>query len=155
MNLIRREDADHVGIPLGGQEKIDAFGATQIYVYAVASSLINTPYPLIYGAFGAEIAAIGSGGAGCELVVPVKAIAASAYGWATRKGLQDVVITSNATATDGDAIKIHTDGKPISDVTPWIDDVETDQWGVAMEAKGTATAVTIKTYIVGREVTWV
>ena len=154
-NLIRREDADHIGTKLGGQERVNAFGATQIYVYAAASSLINTPYPLIYGAFGAQIAAIGSGGAGCELVVPVKAIAASGYGWATRHGLQDVVITDAATATDGDAIKIHTDGKPISDATPWIDDVEVDQWGVAMEAKGTATAATVKCYIVGREITWV
>ena len=155
MNLIRREDADHLGIPIGGQERVNAFGATEIYVYAIASSLINTPYPLIYGAFGAEIAAIGSGGAGCELVVPIAAIAASAYGWAVRKGIQDVVVTSAGTATDGDAINIHTDGKPKSDQTAWIDDVETDQWAVALEAKGTATASTIKCYIVGREVTWV
>ncbi len=155
MSLIHREDSDHVGTKLGGQERINAFGATQILVYSVASSLINTPYPLIYGAYGATIAAIGSGGAGCELVVPVKAIAASAYGWATRRGLQDVVVTSAATATDGDAIKIETNGKPISDATPLIDDYETDQWAAALEAKGTATAVTIKCFIVGREVTWV
>ena len=155
MNLIQREDADHIGVKLGGQIKTDAFGNTKIFVYAAASSLINTPYPLIYGAFGAQVAAIGSGGAGSKLVVPVKAIAASGYGWATMRGPQDVVITSAATATDGDAIKIHTDGKPISDATPWIDDVETDQWAVALEAKGTATAVTIKCFIADREITWV
>ncbi len=155
MNLVRREDPDHIGIKLGGQTKTDAFGCKRIFVYAVTAKLINTPYPLLYKAYGAEIAAIGAAGTDCVLVVPDKAIAASSYGWAALRGLHDVVVTGVGTAEDGEAIKIHTDGKPVSAETAWIDDVETNWWGVALEAKGTATAVTIKCFLTGREVTWV
>ena len=154
MNLIQREDPDHIGTKLGGQLKTDAFGCTKIYVYATAAVLINTPYPLLYGAFGATISAIAASGVDCKLVVPDAAIAASSYGWAAMRGPHDVVLTGAATATDGDAIKIHTDGKPVSDGSANIADYEPYTWAVALEAKGTATAATIKCWIMDREVVW-
>ena len=155
MNLITREDPDHIGIPLGGQLKTDAFGCTYIYCYAVAAVLVNTPYAMIHGAYGVTVNAdAGASGVDCKVVVADKAVASGKYGWFAKRGPHDVVITTSATATDGDAIKIHTDGVPISDATPNIADFEPDTWAVALEAKGTATAATIKCWIMDREVVW-
>ncbi|KKN07354.1 hypothetical protein LCGC14_1067990 [marine sediment metagenome] len=154
MNLIRREDADHIGTPIGGQEKTDAFGCTFIYAYAIGAKLINTPYPLLHGAFGVAAGAIAASGVLCKCMVADKAVASGAYGWFAKKGPHDVVVTAAGTCTDGDAIIIHTDGKPVSDSAANIADYEPNTWAVALEAKGTATAVTIKCYIMDREATW-
>lgn len=154
MNLITREDADHIGTPLGGQEKTDAFGCTYIYCYAAAAAVLNTPYALIHGAYGATVNGIANSGVDAKVVVADKAVATGAYGWFAKRGPHDVVITTSATATDGDAIKIHTLGVPISDATPNIADYEPDTWAVALEAKGAGTAVTIKCWIMDREIVY-
>ena len=155
MNLIRREDADHIGTPIGGQVKTDAFGCEYIYCYAVAEALINTPQVLTHGAFGAEVNGVEVAGTLARIVVPDNTIAASAYGWCAVRGPHDVVLTGAATATDGDAVKIHTDGKPVSDETPEVPVSVVDQFASVLEAKGTATAATIKCYLWGdKTVTW-
>jgi len=153
-NLINREDPDHIGTKLGGQLRTDAFGTTYILCYAAAAALINTPYALIHGAYGATVNGIASSAVDAKVVVAHAAVATGSYGWFAMRGLHDVVITTSATATDGDAIKIHTLGVPISDATPNIADFEPDTWAVALEAKGAGTAVTIKCFIMDREIVY-
>lgn len=154
MNLIRREDADHIGTPIGGQKKTDAYGCEYIYCYCAAAVLINTPYPLVCKAYGMEALAIAAAGV-AKIGVADKAVASGKYGWFAVYGPHDVVVTSSATATDGDAIKIHTDGKPISDATPMVAAGEVDQFACALEAKGSGTAVTVKCFLIDKSViTW-
>ena len=155
MNLIRREDPDHIGVPLGGQRKTDAFGCEFIYCYATAEALINTPQVLTHGAYGAQVTGVEAAGTLCRVVVPDKTVAATAYGWMAVRGPHDIVLTVSATATDGDAIMMHTDGKPQSDGTPEVAVSVVDQFANVLEAKGTATAVTIKCYLWGdKTTTW-
>lgn len=154
MNLIGREDADHIGTKLGGQLKTDAFGCTYVLCYAAAAALVNTPYPMLHGAYGVTVNGIATSGVDCKVVVADRAVATGAYGWFAMRGPHDVVLTAAGTCTDGDAIIIHTDGKPVSDSAANIADFEPNTWAVALEAKGTATAVTVKCFIMDREVVW-
>ena len=155
MNLIRREDPDHIGIPLGGQRKTDAFGCEFIYCYAAAAAVINTAYTLVHGAYGATVNGVDAAGTLARIVVADKAVATGAYGWFAVRGPHDVVVVTSATATDGDALKIHTDGTVISDATPEVAVSVVDQFANALEAKAAGTPATVKCYLWGdKTVTW-
>ena len=154
MNLIRREDADHIGTVIAGQRKTDVFGCEYIYCYAAEVAVKDTAMVLTHGAYGPQVTSDAAGTL-ARIVVADEAVAASAYGWFAVEGPHDVVITTSGTATAGDAVKIHTDGLAVSDATPEVAVSVVDQFATVLEAKGAGDPVTVKCYLWGdKTVTW-